>query len=112
MNELPDNVVRLADRRGKLNIVADTSGLYSAEVKAVVIEHYSHYQAMLYLQMYLQNGVRFACPEVILRVIPEPPPEPPPEPEPFRPVALQGEGKPSLWSRVRGLFRSKPKRVP
>jgi hypothetical protein len=108
--EPPDNVVELKDYRGRLNIVPG-SNLYTAEVKAIIVEHYDHYQAALTLMSWIQNGVRIACPEVILRVIPRPPPEPTPEPEQKPLTGLQGGGERTLWSRFRDFFRRKPRGV-
>lgn len=111
--EPPDNVVRLEDRRGRLNIV-EGSNLHTVQVQSVVFLGYTHQHAADTLYAYLRAGVRIVCPDVILRVVPRPTPPPappPPEPEPFSPVLLQGEGQSTVLDRMKRWFRPKPKGV-
>lgn len=103
----PDNVVDLADYRGRIRIATDAENLYSVVPDSIVVQGYTHYEAAWLAYQMLSNGVRVTDGmKIVLEVIPRPPR---PEPEPYEPVVIQGGARRTWWTRVRDLFRRKPK---
>lgn len=102
-----DNIVQLADYRGRIRIATDAENLYSVVPDSIVVQGYSHREAAWLAFQMLSNGIRVADgTKIVLEVAPLPPT---PEPEPYAPTVIDGGARRTWWTRVRALFRRKPK---
>lgn len=106
------DVVELAEHRNKIRISIGDVGSYTTKTTSVEIHGYSFWNCASTVLGLLSQGVRFECESVVLRVVPRPP-LPPPEP-PKRPELLVNRelSRPSVWSWLKRIFRSRLRAVP